>query len=227
MSYSTNILRIKSVNQLLGELRTKVVFVGGATISLYADRPAVESRPTDDVDILVELWSYTEYAAIEDQLRKIGFVNDMQSPVICRFKIQGIIVDVMPTGEGVLGFSNRWYPEGYKLAIDYTIDEFNTVKIFSAPYFLATKLEAFKNRGKNDGRMSPDFEDIIFLLENRRAIWSEIEETSPELKKYLTDEFKILLDNPYFPEWVGSNVDYGSPPSTYIIIDRIKTFVSE
>jgi hypothetical protein len=30
-------------------------FVGGATVSLYVDRPFNEVRPTDDVDIVIEL----------------------------------------------------------------------------------------------------------------------------------------------------------------------------
>jgi len=47
----------------------------------------------------------------------MGFENDIESNILCRYKVQGIIVDVMPTGENVLGFSNKWYPEGFKKAI--------------------------------------------------------------------------------------------------------------
>jgi hypothetical protein len=39
--------------------------------------------------------------------------------VLSRYTIQGITVDVMPTGENVVGFSNKWYPEGYKNALEY------------------------------------------------------------------------------------------------------------
>jgi hypothetical protein len=94
-------------------LRDQVVFVGGATVAFYVDRMAEEVRPTDDVDVVVEIWTYKEYAALEEQLRKMGFTNDHSSRVICRYRVQGIVVDVMPTGENVLGFQNKWYPEGY------------------------------------------------------------------------------------------------------------------
>jgi hypothetical protein len=50
MSSESN-TRIRVVYNALEELVNDVVFVGGATVSLYADRPAGESRPTDDVDI--------------------------------------------------------------------------------------------------------------------------------------------------------------------------------
>lgn len=115
MSHRENLLRIKAVHDALDSLKNEVVFVGGATVSLYAERMAEEVRPTDDVDILIELWTYNDYAAIEEKLRAIGFVNDQFSGVICRYIIQGITVDVMATGKNAIGFSNKWYPEGYKM----------------------------------------------------------------------------------------------------------------
>ena len=54
---------------------------------------------------------------------------------------------------------------GYKNAIEYSIDENETIKILSPEHFLATKLEAFKNRGYSDPRQSQDFEDIVYILE--------------------------------------------------------------
>ena len=48
----------KVVYDALEELADEVVFVGGATVALYADRPSGEARSTDDVDILVELMHY-------------------------------------------------------------------------------------------------------------------------------------------------------------------------
>lgn len=67
MSHHQNLLRIKVVHKALEELGNQVVFIGGATVSLYTDRQAEEVRPTDDIDVLIEL---TTYAAIEDKLRK-------------------------------------------------------------------------------------------------------------------------------------------------------------
>jgi hypothetical protein len=38
MSHQVNITRIKAVNNALEELAADVIFVGGAVVSLYADR---------------------------------------------------------------------------------------------------------------------------------------------------------------------------------------------
>lgn len=73
MSHREYLLRIKAVYNALEELAKDVVFVGGATVSLYTDRVAEEVRPTDDIDILVELVSYQGYADIEEKLRQKGF----------------------------------------------------------------------------------------------------------------------------------------------------------
>ena len=213
MNHQTNIVRIKAVAKALRKLNEKVVFVGGATISLYPDRAVFEVRPTDDVDVIIEILNYSERAKLEAKLRSIGFVNDIESGVICRFKIQGIIVDIMPTNDPSIGFNNKWYPEGFREAVDYEIDEKNIVKILSAPYFIATKLEAYKDRGGNDGRTSQDFEDIIYVLENRETIWEEMNKVDEELKNYLRNEFQNLLNNPNIAEWIDCHVERGSSPN--------------
>ena len=227
MSHKINITRIKAVSNALGELKEKVVFVGGATVSLYADRMAEEVRPTDDVDILVELWSRGEFLLFEEQLRKRGFKNDRESKFVGRYLLPGIIVDVMSTDENILGFSNRWYADGLKTSVTCNIDEMHSVRIFSSPLFIASKLEAFKNRGENDGRTSSDFEDIVYVLENRRSIWEEMITADTAVKTYLKDEFKIMLANPYIVEWIDCHVSFNSPPSTYFIMEQMDEFVKQ
>jgi predicted nucleotidyltransferase len=230
MSNPVDIQRIRAVHEALEELAGSVVYVGGATVSLYADRKQVfEFRPTDDVDILVELISRAEFIQLEEKLRSKGFTHDIHARYVGRYIVQGITVDVMPTLPEVLGFTNHWYVDGFARAEDYTIDEFCTVKIFSPPYFIASKLEAFKTRGVNadgvpDGRFSQDFEDILFVLENRSTIWNEMNAAEPEMLDYLISEFRQLLDNPFAEEWISGYASYGSPDMTYVILDQIEQF---
>ena len=224
MNQHNNIVRIKAVATALADLKDKVVFVGGTTLSLYPDRPVFEVRPTDDVDVIIEILNYVDRGELEEKLRSIGFSNDMESGIICRYKIQGIIVDIMPTNDPSIGFTNLWYPEGFGQAVNYEIDERNTIKILSAPYFIATKFEAHKSRGKNDGRTSHDFEDIIYVLENRETIWQEMNNANDTVREYLRSEVLILLNNPNLFEWIDSHVERGSPPATYFIMDELRKF---
>lgn len=227
MSYRENIIRIKAVFHALEELAPQVVFVGGATVSLYSTRPRAETRPTDDVDIVVEVIHYTDFTAIEEKLRSKRFVNDIESGIVCRFNIQGITVDVIPTSEDILGFSNRWYPEAFANAIQVTVEEGISIRIFSAPYFLATKLEAFKNRGENEGRFSSDFEDIVHVLNNRHLIWEEMNNANEVLKQYLKGEFSTLLDQKYIDEWISAHLEYSEQRRVGFMLGNLTDFIQE
>lgn len=226
MSHRENITRIKAVYNALEELANEVVFTGGATVSLYAERPVDETRPTEDVDILIELAHYKGYAAIEEKLRRKGFVNDQESGIICRYIINGITVDVMPTSENILGFSNQWYSEAFANAIQITIGENYVINIFSAPYFIATKLDAYNDRGEGDGRMSSDFEDIIFVLNNRNSIWEEMNKAPESVKHYLKEEFNKLLRHPYIEEWISSHLDYSEQKRVSFILGGMEQFAN-
>ena len=208
ISYNNSIARIKVVANALAELSEKTVFVGGATVSLYATDPtARESRPTDDVDVIVEIISYSNYSLFEEKLRAVGFRNDTESKVICRYKIQGIIVDIMPIDDAVLGFSNLWYKEGMKNAVEIEIHGSTKVLIFQAPYFLASKFDALKNRGMSDLRYSSDFEDIIYLFDNRQELLDELVNANETVKMYLQNAIKGLLRHPIIQEAIESNVE--------------------
>jgi len=221
-----SITRIKVVYHALEELGKDVVFVGGATVSLYADRPAGEARPTDDVDILVELMHYNDYALVEEKLRLKGFINDSESGVICRYKVQGIIVDVMPTGENALGFTNNWYEPGYATAMTHILDENNNIKIFQPVYFLASKIEAFKDRGGGDGRWSSDFEDIVYVLNNRTTVWQEMQEAENKVKSYLKGEFRAFLDSDFIDEWISAHLEFYEQGRIRTILGELNTFVN-
>jgi len=214
------------VYNALEELATEVTFVGGATVSLYADRPADEARPTDDVDVVIELTHYKEYAAIEEKLRAKGFVNDQESGVICRYIIHGITVDVMPTEEDILGFKNQWYPEGFANAMQVDIGDDYSIRLFSPPYFIASKLDAFSDRGENDGRMSSDFEDIVFVMNNRGAIWDEMKDSPENVKQFLKNEFGKLLQEPYIDEWISCHLSYNEQRRVAFIIGGLNEFVN-
>lgn len=220
-----NLVRIKVVARSLKELEKDYVFVGGATVSLYSSIKALSQniRPTDDVDVVIELASYADHAKMDERLRSLGFVNDIDSGVICRYKIEGVIVDIMLTSSSILGFSNKWHPEGFKNAIVYKLDEEIDILIFSVPYFLASKWEAHKARGADDLRTSRDFEDMVYVFENCKDFDEQILNGPGTVRKYLREEFEGLLDHPDFEEALYCHMDsvrFGA--QTGKLIARIK-----
>jgi len=137
-----------------------------------------------------------------------------------------VVVDIMPTENVAMGFKNRWYPEGFKNSIEYPIAENKFVKILAAPYLIATKLEAFKTRGRNNGIISKDFEDIVYVLENRDVIWDEFRQANADVKNYLKEEFRRLMDSEDFEEWIDYHFLFRSPTPTLLILNQLKNFAS-
>jgi len=225
MNHHVNLTRLKTVHHAWKELQSKIVYVGGATLSLYATRPTFDVRPTDDIDVIIEIYSFAENAKLAIKLLEIGFQPEIESSIICRYSVQGIIIDIMPTQRSNFETYNIWYQEGFFFAQPYKLDESTTIKILSAPYFIATKLEAFKSRGQNDGRTSHDFEDIIYILENRHTVWTELAEAPPRVKLYLIHEFYKLSKQPDFFEWINCHIEFQNSSVTHDILKNIKTFI--
>jgi hypothetical protein len=64
-----NIALVAQVAHGLKELREKMVFIGGAVISLYTDDPAAdEIRPTKDIDMTIDLVNYAAWAKMQERL---------------------------------------------------------------------------------------------------------------------------------------------------------------
>src|SRR5258708_5311670 len=129
----------------------EIVFVGGCTTGLLITDPAASPvRATDDVDVIVEVASYVEYARFSARLRDLGFSEDSsEGAPICRWVIDQMTLDVMPTNENILGFSNSWFKPAIEAAAIVDLDGFE-LRVVTTPYFIATKLEAFRGRGKGD-----------------------------------------------------------------------------
>ena len=153
----------------LDELKNEVVFVGGAIASLYITDEGVQRiRPTEDIDCVIEVTSRRSYYQLEKKLENLGFTHSMQEgDPICRWNYKSYTVDVMPDDPEILGFSNKWYKNGITNAEKITLPRGTKVFIFTLPYFIASKIEAFDNRGGGDYRMSADIEDIITVLDGQ------------------------------------------------------------
>lgn len=66
-------LQLEVAATVLGPLVDEVVFVGGATVHLWITDPgAPPVRATDDVDVVCEVASRTEYYRLGDRLRDRG-----------------------------------------------------------------------------------------------------------------------------------------------------------
>jgi len=141
-----------------------------------------------------------------------------------RWTIGGIKVDVMPTDEKILGFSNKWYLPAIKNATELYLEKGLRTRIVTAPYFLATKIEAFYGRGKGDYIASHDMEDIIAIIDGRTELIDEVKGSDADLRKFLSEKFQRFLKNEVFQESLPGHLppDQVSQERLPKIISRIK-----
>src|SRR2546427_11503369 len=102
---------LETAVRLLQPLLDELVFVGGCATGLLITDPAAGGiRPTKDVDTIAEVASYAEYAKLSEKLRALNLKEDSREGApTCRWRHGDLTIDVMPTDERILGFSNRWY----------------------------------------------------------------------------------------------------------------------
>lgn len=190
------------------DLRERLVFVGGCTTALFITDPVTieDVRTTDDVDLIVDLVGYSEWAQLQETLRGRGFMESQEDDVICRMRLHGMKVDFMPDDAGILGFSNRWYRQGIESAETCELPNGVEIKLLTPPLFLATKFEAYLGRGHGDLIMSKDMEDILLVVDGRPSLVEEVRAADPDVRAFIAEQFANLLQAPDFDHYLHGNL---------------------
>jgi len=228
-----NLLMLEMTCEHLDDLVDEIVFVGGATVELWVTDPAApEFRLTEDVDVVVEVTTRQDYYRLEDRLRNLGFENDQESGVICRFKHpeSSLLLDVMPTEASILGFENRWQAESFSHAVEVALPKGQRIRALPPPYLLATKLEAFDARHKLDFYGSRDWGDVIALVDGREELVDEMGRASEPVRRYVAHRLRELSGHRDFDPGVEGALP-SSPESRdrvdYVILPRIQSLIGD
>ena len=128
--HDPNLQLLEAAAQLLEPLLDDVVFVGGCVTGLLiTDAAAADMRPTTDVDVIAEVYSYAEYGVLSHRLRELGLTeDDREDAPTCRWRHGNLAIDVMPIDEGSPGVhqslvstSDGIGREGRSLRVDPTM----------------------------------------------------------------------------------------------------------
>lgn len=192
---------LRQVAVALGpELGAQVAFVGGCTVGLLVTDPVVREavRFTEDVDLIVHVLGPHSWYRLERELASRGFHSSPEDTVICRKRLastQGndLIVDFMPDDAAILGFGNRWYAGALQHAEAHALDDEVSIRVVTPPYFLGTKLEAWRGRGNNDPLTSRDVEDILNIVDGRPTLPNELASAAAPLRQDIGSGIADLL----------------------------------
>ncbi|MEL6588693.1 MAG: hypothetical protein AAFQ68_01355 [Bacteroidota bacterium] len=199
---------LEKVAQGFGDLNKKVFYLGGSTLSLYVpEYAAAQNRVVGEVDCILGSLALNDYFEWEGMLRERGFV---QGDVPNRWSYQGIPVNIIARNREALGYNHRWLDEGIFHAQSFSLPDGNRIRSFTPAYFIAAKIEAFLNQAEGDFRTSEDFEDLMFVLDHRMEIVSELCQSFYEVRDYIQAQFKRFLQNPTLEEGLYYVLPFGT-----------------
>ena len=224
----TPIEAMRIVAGRLQALDIPFAFVGGAVVAVLVDRPDLtEIRPTKDVDVIVEIATLVDYYALEERLRAAGFQHDTtEGAPICRWIIDDCRVDVMPTTSAPLGMNSKWFPEALATAQTKDLGEGHSAKVIPPALFLATKLEAFKDRGHGDYYASHDLEDIVTLVDGRASIVDDVAGSPESVRGFVGAGVREILSQPDFQDALPGHLSALSRTRAPLVMERLQALAN-
>jgi len=228
---SANLAMLMRVVDRLVPLLDRFVFLGGAVTELFiTSSGAAGARQTKDIDIVVNVLNVGEYAeTLREQIVRLGLREDVRDGApVCRWLLDDLVVDIMPTRGDILNFSCEWFQLAYDTARPIVLPDGSAIRLVTPACFLATKLAAFGDRGRRDPMASHDLEDLIAVIDGRREIVADLAAASPNLRAYVADRLSQLMARSDSVALVAAQLmpDSDSQDRLPFIFDRIRSLIS-
>ena len=228
-----NLVMLRDVALRIEPLLPRLAFLGGVVAELFFTEPAARpGRATSDVDVVIDLVHYGQYAdSLRDELVALGLEEDTaEGAPRCRWRFIDAprrIVDIMPTKGEVLGFSTEWYADAFRSATPFQVPGGPVIRLVTPPHYLATKLTAFRDRGRRDPIASHDLEDVIAVVDGRESIVDEIQAASPEVRTFVAGAWRELLETGSVPALLEAHLapDEASQARASLVLSRIEAMV--
>ena len=217
-----NLKVVEKVALALGELNEDVVYVGGAVISLYVtDEGAEQARPTKDIDISVQVSTYSQMDILREKLAAKKIYPAPTETVLYRYSYEDILIDFIPYEDTPLGPTNPWLKPGFKKAYPVKIGSVE-IRILPVSLFLASKWEAFKSRG-SDPRMSHDFEDIIYIIDNNLNLVDDVIMAEKDVQLFLKEMSKKIVSHSSRNEIIECHINpFTMEERRNLVIDKLE-----
>lgn len=172
------ILRIRRVATELGDVRERLVFIGGTVLPLLVEVESRFSSPriTKDVDAVAGTARYTEKHRLEQAMRQARFRDEPGGHMGRWRSPSGEIFDLSFAGDHAGATGSPVDALGIQSAV--TLVGEPPVRHLSAPGFFLMKTAAFFDRGQAAPFESKDLADLAVLLAGRPQLPREISESA-------------------------------------------------
>ena len=135
----------------------------------------------------------------------------------------------MPTDASILGFSNRWYPALVATARPHRIAPELEILVADPGMLLATKLEAYLERGAGDLMMSHDLTDVVSLVEGRPELVDEVARLDEQVRAFVRDAIGRLLGDGEMRFALAGHLppDAASQARAGVVLERLHALATE
>lgn len=144
---SDNLAMVMRVVERLAPLKDRLAFLGGAVTELFITSLAASPpRQTKDVDVVVNVLNLGEYSdTLREQFITCGLVEDTRPGApVCRWCLDDLIVDIMPTRGEILGFSAEWYPLAYETATPHALPDGKVIRLVTPACLLIYRRDGIR-----------------------------------------------------------------------------------
>lgn len=208
--------------------RDKFVFIGGGLVPLLITDPAASpARPTKDVDVVFNIETLSAYSYMRQDLLRIGFRDDIfADKPLCALFFGEWRVDFLCSNTGVIAGANRWFSSVMEDPVEDEIDGVNIWRA-STPSWIATKLEAWLNRGRLETG-APDYyhqdlEDILAVVDGRPECVAEVADGIEAVSNFIRQRFGIMLSTPDFLSALPGHT--GGHERAQVVLKRLRAML--
>jgi hypothetical protein len=103
-----------------------------------------------------------------------------------------------------------------------------SIRLVTPACFLATKLAAFGDRGRQDPMASHDLEDVISVIDGRSEIVEDLAAASVDVRAYVAGQLTELMRRRNAPEIIAGQLmsDAVSQARLPLVIARIRDLIA-
>jgi predicted nucleotidyltransferase len=159
----------------------------------------------------------------------LGLMEDVREGApVCRWILDDIIVDIMPTRGDILDFSCEWYQIAFETAQPVRLPNQAVIRLVTPACFLATKLTAFGDRGRRNPMASHDLEDVVAVIDGRAEIIDDVAAAPADLRTAIAARLLSLLALTDAEDVIAAQLlpDAQSQDRLPIVIDRIRSLIA-
>lgn len=200
--YKRNEALLLEIASVLEDQVKHIVYHGAATLPLYQTDPsAFKVRSHELIELVIAEHRFQTRSFWTELLSQKGF--EAHPRLAQYWKFGGKSVQVSFLSSFQRASLHRWYEDGLFHAQTRLLENQKPIRILPPVYYLAILLDRILEDLDMDWRYLDAFEDFIYLLDGRRELGTEIQQSYYEVREFVVHSLVTLLQREELEESIA------------------------